>query len=103
MNGYQRRLLKNSAFHAIVRVGQAINMDWNGYKVASIPLSTSIPSILVSHSNPFNKSVLTSSPPDIDAIQATNLALNQQIESGEPLTTPAKNYVPYLVQILEDN
>ena len=42
---------------------------------------------------PFTDAILTSSPLDISAVRVANAALNQLIQSGEPLPTPAKQYV----------
>jgi DDE superfamily endonuclease len=47
---------------------------------------------------PFNDAVLTSSPTDMNAIRRANIALNEQVQSGQPLTSSAKKYVPYLTQ-----
>jgi hypothetical protein len=71
--------------------------------VETPPPSTSIPSILVSSGNPFNESVLTSSPTDIDAVRAANAVVTHQLESRGSLTTPVRNYIPYLVRASEHN
>ena len=46
---------------------------------------------------PFTDAVLTSSPLDISAVRVANAALNQLIQSGEPLPTPAKQYVSCVI------
>jgi DDE superfamily endonuclease len=47
---------------------------------------------------PFNDMVLTSSPVDFNAIQEANTALNNLLESGNPITTPARKYVNCLTR-----
>ena len=61
------------------------------------PPHSSTLSVLISSSNPFKETVLTSSSTNIDDVWAANFTLTQQIESGGALTTLAKNYIPYLV------
>jgi hypothetical protein len=55
---------------------------------SSTPLSTT----------PFNDAVLTDSPRDMNAIHRANAALNELAQSGQPLPSPAKNYIPYLTR-----
>ena len=50
---------------------------------------------------PFTEVVLTSSPLDINAVRVANMVLNQLIQSGEPLPTPAKNYVRCVIRSSE--
>ena len=50
---------------------------------------------------PFTDAVLTSSPLDISAVRVANAALNQLIQSGEPLPTPAKQYVSCVTRTSE--
>ena len=59
------------------------------------PSTPSIPT------NPFNDAVLTSSPADFNDVQKANIALNDLITSGNPISTPAKKYVGFLTQNLE--
>ena len=42
---------------------------------------------------PFNESVLTSSPVDINAVHRANVALSAELDSGKPLSTPAKTFI----------
>jgi len=42
---------------------------------------------------PFNKSVLTSSSVDINAIHHTNVALAVELDSGKPLSSLAKKFI----------
>ena len=49
----------------------------------------------------FTEIVLTSSPLDINAVRTANMVLNQLIQSGEPLPTPAKNYVHCVIRSSE--
>ena len=71
-------------------------------RVASSSPSTqtrsSIPSI---PTNPFNDAVLTSSPVDFNDVQTANIALNDMIASGNPISTPAKKYVIFLTKNVE--
>ena len=50
---------------------------------------------------PFIPSVLTSSPINVDEVKHANLALNQLVASGNPLPTPAKNYLHCLTRSTE--
>src|SRR5437667_3448844 len=50
---------------------------------------------------PFTEAVLTSSPLDMSAVQVANATLNQLIQSGEPLPTPAKKYVGCVIRTSE--
>ena len=50
---------------------------------------------------PFTEAVLTSSPLDINAVRVANTVLNQLIQSGEPLPTPAKKYVDCVIRSSE--
>jgi len=59
------------------------------------PSTPSIPT------NPFNDAVLTSSPADFNDVQKANIALNDLITSGNPISTPAKKYVGFLTQNVE--
>ena len=59
------------------------------------------PQDMATPSNPFNDSVLTSSPIDIDAVRVANQALNTLIHSGEPIPSPAKKYFGYLTRSSE--
>ena len=47
---------------------------------------------------PFNAAVLTSSPIDFNAVHQANLAINTLLESGNPIPSPAKNYVNCLTR-----
>jgi len=49
-------------------------------------------------STPFNSAVLTSSPMDMDAVQVANQALNVEAIEKQHISTPARNYLPYLVR-----
>ena len=50
---------------------------------------------------PFNETVLTNSPANFSAVQQANTALVQLVESKQPLSSPAKNYVGFLTQCYE--
>ena len=52
---------------------------------------------------PFNEAVLTSSPTDINAARAANAAFNVLLQSGEPISTPAKKYFDCLARSSEWN
>ena len=52
--------------------------------------SVQIPSATPSPApTPFNDSVLTSSPVDINAVRTANAALNDLVATGDPFNTPA--------------
>lgn len=48
----------------------------------------------------FNDAVLTDSPADFIAVQCANDALNTLVESGEPLPSPAKQYIGHATRSL---
>jgi len=50
---------------------------------------------------PFTEAILTSSPTDINAIYAANMALNQLIQSDEPLPTSTKKYASCVIRSSE--
>ena len=54
------------------------------------PIRPTTPPNLVT---PFNAAVLTDSPADINAVHQANTALNVLLDSKEPLSSPAKQYV----------
>ena len=64
-------------------------------RLASSPLpeSPSRPATPPNPATPFNEAVLTDSPADFNAVQQANTALNALLDSGEPLSSPAKQYV----------
>jgi hypothetical protein len=45
--------------------------------------------------------VLTSSPVDFNDVQTANIALNDMIASGNPISTPAKKYIIFLTKNVE--
>lgn len=47
---------------------------------------------------PFNDAVVTDSPIDMNAVRQANTALNELIQSGQPIPYLAKNYVPYFTR-----
>ena len=51
--------------------------------------------------NPFNGAVLTSSPVDFNDVQTANIALNDMVTSGNPISTPAKQYITFLTKNVE--
>jgi hypothetical protein len=59
---------------------------------------SSIPSI---PTNPFNDAMLTGSSVDFNDVQTANMALNDMIASGNPISTPAKKYVIFLIKNVE--
>jgi len=50
---------------------------------------------------PFISTVLTSSPVNVDEVKEANIALNKLVASGNPLPTPAKNYLHCLTRSTE--
>ena len=64
----------------------------------STPIRPSTPLILT---NLFNDAVLTSSPINFNDVQKANTALNGIIVSGNPIPTPAKQYVTFLIKNVE--
>jgi DDE superfamily endonuclease len=65
--------------------------------------SPSTPSTSPTSNTPFTNAVLTSSPADLNAIRAANKAFNNLLDSGEAISTPAKQYFNYLARTSERN
>ena len=51
--------------------------------------------------NPFHDAVLISSPVNFDDVQRANIALNDLITSGNPISTPTKEYITFLTKNVE--
>jgi len=64
------------------------------------PQPQSRPSTPHNSLTPFNEAVLTDSPVDFNAIKQANDALNTLLDSGEPLPTPAKQYIGHATRSL---
>jgi hypothetical protein len=65
--------------------------SFNKTRSSTSPIST----------NPFNDAVLISSPVDFNDVQTANIALNDRIASGNPISTSAKKYVTFLTKNVE--
>jgi hypothetical protein len=65
--------------------------SFNKTRSSTSPIST----------NPFNDAVLISSPVDFNDVQTANIALNDRIASGNPISTLAKKYVTFLTKNVE--
>ena len=59
------------------------------------------PSSMPIITTPLTEAILTSSPTDINAIYAANMALNQLIQSDKPLSTSTKKYASCVIQSSE--
>jgi DDE superfamily endonuclease/Tc5 transposase DNA-binding domain len=53
------------------------------------------------NTNIFNTSLISSSPPDTETLQTSNVALKQVLGTRNPLNTPARNYIVRLAKTTE--
>ena len=65
------------------------------------PSTQTQPSTPPTPTNPFNAAVFTNSPVDFNDVQRANMALNDMIASGNPISSPAKKYITFLTQNVE--
>jgi len=62
------------------------------------PESQNQPSTPTNVLAPFNEAVLTDSPADFNAVRLANVALNNLLDSNNPLPTPAKKFVRHVTR-----
>ena len=69
--------------------------------IAATSIPTTTTSVPATPTRPFPSQILTSSPSDFTILKAANSTLNQMIESGELLPTPARKFVRCLTTAAE--
>jgi hypothetical protein len=108
-NGFLQAFMAIGDFLTILKVGPAIFTECSGSpnvsklnRVASPGPSTQPqPSTPPTPTNPFNDAVFTNSPVNFNDVRRANMALNDMIASGNPISSPAKKYITFLTQNVE--